>query len=103
MSTNENEASVRSRESFGSQMTVSDTVSAEGEAQRRKTACEWGQGEQASEGARERSRAGVVAQSMKGDEMDSLWRVMNVIEGGQGTQEEAKKVRDRVFATVEER
>ena len=44
-----------------------------------------------------------MAQSMEGDGMDSLWRVMNVIEGGQGTREEAKEVRDRVIATVEER
>ena len=44
-----------------------------------------------------------MAHSMEGDGMDSLWRVMNVIEGGQGTRDEAKEVRDRVIATVEER
>ena len=44
-----------------------------------------------------------MAQSIEGDEMDSLWRVMNVIEGGQGTREQAKLVRDKVVATVEER
>ena len=35
--------------------------------------------------------------------MDSLWRVLSVIKGGHGSQQKAKKVRDRVFATVEER
>ena len=35
--------------------------------------------------------------------MDSLWRAMNVIEGGQGTREEAKEVRDKVVTAVEER
>ena len=44
-----------------------------------------------------------MAQSMEGDGMDSLWRVMNVIEGGQGSREKAKEVRDRVVATGEER
>ena len=103
MSTNEDEASLQSRESVGSQRTMSDTVRAEGEAQRRKTACTWAQGEWALEGKRERILAGVVAQSTEDDAIDSLWRVMNVIQGGQGTQEEAKKVRDKVVAIVEER
>ena len=35
--------------------------------------------------------------------MDSLRRVMNVIKGGQGTREEAKGVRDKVVASVEDR
>ena len=35
--------------------------------------------------------------------MDSLWRAMSVVEGGQGTNEEAKEVRARVVAAVEER
>ena len=35
--------------------------------------------------------------------MDSLWRAMSVIEGGQGTFEEAKEVRERVVTAVEER
>ena len=35
--------------------------------------------------------------------MDSLWRAMNVIEGGQGTSAEAKEVREKVVAAVEER
>ena len=103
MSTNEDEASVRSRESVGSQRTMCDTVSSKGDTERRKTACTWAQGEQALEGKQERIRAGVLAQSMEGDGMDSLWRVMNVIKGGHCSQEEAKKVRDRVVATVEER
>ena len=103
MSTNEDEATVQSSESVGSQMTMSDNVSTGGEAQRRKTACAWAQGEQAFEGGRERIGAGVVAPSTEGDGMDLLWRVINVIEGGQGSQEEAKKARDRVVATVEER
>ena len=40
---------------------------------------------------------------MEGDGGDSLWRAMSVIEGGQGTNEEAKEVRARVLAAVEER
>ena len=35
--------------------------------------------------------------------MDSLWRAMNAIEGGQGTYEEGKEMRDKVVANVEER
>ena len=35
--------------------------------------------------------------------MDSLWGVLSVIKGRQGSQEEAKKARDRVAATVEQR
>ena len=35
--------------------------------------------------------------------MDSLWRAMNVIEGGQGTSAEAKEVREKVVTAVEER
>ena len=34
--------------------------------------------------------------------MDSLWRAMSVIEGGQGTSAEAKEVRERVVTAVEE-
>ena len=55
------------------------------------------------DGARERIHAGVVTQSMEGDGMDSLWRAMNVIEGGQGTSAEAKEVREKVVTAVEER
>ena len=35
--------------------------------------------------------------------MDSLWRGMSVIEGGQGTRAEAKEMRERVVTAVEER
>ena len=35
--------------------------------------------------------------------MDSLWRAMCVIEGGQGTSAEVKEVRARVVTAVEER
>ena len=51
----------------------------------------------------ERIQAGVLAQSMEGDGMDSLWRAMNVMEGGQGTRDDAKEGRDKVVATVKER
>ena len=54
------------------------------------------------EGEQERIHAGVVIQSMRGDGMDSLWRAMNVIEGGQGTSAEAKEVREKVVTAVEE-
>ena len=40
---------------------------------------------------------------MEGDGVDSLWRAMSVIEGGQGTSAEAKEVRARVVASVEEK
>ena len=106
MSTKKDEARVQSRESVCSQLTMSDTVSAEGEVhetQRRKTAGARARGEGAMEGARERISAGVVAQSMEDDGMECLWRVLSVIEAGQGSGEEAKKVRDRVIATVEGR
>ena len=35
--------------------------------------------------------------------MDSLWRAMSVIEGGQGTSAEAKEVQEKVVTAVEER
>ena len=41
-----------------------------------------------------RIHARVVTQSMEGDGMDSLWRAMNAVEGGQGTSAEAKEVRE---------
>ena len=103
MSMNEDEVSVRSRESDGSQRTMTDTVRTKSEGQSRRTACACAQGERALAGERDRIQTGVVAQSMEGDGMDSIWRVMNVIEGGQGTREEAKEVRDRVVSNVEER
>ena len=62
MSTKEHEVSARSRESVCSQLTMSDTVSAEGEEvgerQQRKTACAWAQGEEALEGPQETISAG---------------------------------------------
>ena len=103
MRKNEEEASVRSRESVDSLKTMGDTGSTENEAQRRRTAWTWARSERALEGERERIQAGVLAQSMEGDGMDPLWRVMNVIEGDKGTRQEAEEVRDRVMATVEER
>ena len=36
--------------------------------------------------------AGVVTHGMEGDGVDSLWRAMSVIEGGQGTSAEAKEM-----------
>ena len=99
------EASEWSRESVCSQLTMSDTVGAKGdvEAQRRETACASAQREQTIEGARDRISAGVVEQSVEGNGMDSLWRVLGVVEGGQDCKEEATKVRKRVVPTVEER
>ena len=96
-------ASVRSRESVDSLQTMGDAENTGSEAQRRRTACAWAWSERALNGERERIHAGVVTQSMEGDGMDSLWRAMNVINGGQGTSEEAKEVRDKVVAAVEER
>ena len=93
---NEEEASVRSRESVDSLQTIGDAESTGSEAQRRRS-------ERAFHGERERIHAGVVTQSMEGEGMHSLWTAMNVIERGQGPREEAKEVRDKVVATVEER
>ena len=90
----EEEASERSRESM---------ESARSETRKRRTACAWTGSERAVEGERDRIHAGVVTQGMEGDGVDSLWRAMSVIEGGQGTSAEAKEVRARVVAAVEER
>ena len=49
-----------------------------------------------------RISAGVVARNIEGNGMDSLWRVLSVIQAGQGRQDEVKKLRDRVVATVQE-
>ena len=101
MSVTEEEASVRSREPVDSLPTMGDAESTGSEAQRRRTACAWARSERALDSERERIHAGVVTQSMEGDRMDSLWRAMNVIEGGQGTSAEAKEVREKVVAAVE--
>ena len=77
----EEEASERSRESVESART---------ETQKRRTACAWTGSERAFEGEQDRIHAGVVTQGMQGDGVDSLWRAMSVIEGGQGTSAEAK-------------
>ena len=44
-----------------------------------------------------------MTQGMEGDGTDSLWRAMKVIDRGEGTSEEAREVRDKVVAAVEER
>ena len=90
----EGEASERSRESM---------ESARSETRKRRAACAWTGSERTFEGEQDRIHAGVVTQGMEGDGVDSLWRAMSVIEGGQGTNEEAKEVRARVVAAVEER
>ena len=90
----EEEANERSRESMGS---------ARSETRKRRAACAWTGSERTFEGEQDRIHAGVVTQGMEGDGVDSLWRAMSVIEGGQGTNEEAKEVRARVVAAVEER
>ena len=87
-------ASVRSRESVHSLRTMGDAESTGSEAQRRRTVCAWARRERALDGDREQIHAGVVTQSMEGDGMDSLRRAMNVIEGVQGTSEEAREVRE---------
>ena len=90
----EEEASERSRESV---------ESARSETRKRRAACAWTGSERTFEGEHDRIHAGVVTQGMEGDGVDSLWRAMSVIEGGQGTNEEAKEVRARVVAAFEER
>ena len=45
----------------------------------------------------------MVAQSVENRGMDSLWRVLGVMEGRQDCQEEAKKVRERVETSVDKR
>ena len=90
----EEEASERSRES---------KESARSETRKRRAACAWTGSERMFEGEQDRIHAGVVTQRMEGDGVDSLWRAISVIEGGQGTNEEAKEVRARVLAAVEER
>ena len=102
MRVTEEEASVRSRESVDDLLTVRDAEIARSETQRRRTACAWARSERALEGERERIHAGVVTQSMEGDGMDSLWRAMNAIEGGQGTSAQAKGVKEKVVTAVEE-
>ena len=103
MSKSGEEVSVRSRESVDSLQTMEDTESTETGAQQRRAACAWTRSQRPLGAERLLIQAAVVAQSMEGHCMNSLWRVQNVIEGGQGTREEAKGVRDRVIATVEQR
>ena len=90
----EEEASERSRESMESART---------ETRKSRTACAWTGSERAFEGEQDRIYAGVVTQGMGGDGVDSLWRAMGIIEGGQGTNAEAKEVQARVVTAVEER
>ena len=90
----EEEASERSRESM---------ERARSETRKRRAACAWTGSGRAFEGEQDRIYAGVVTQGMEGDGVDSLWRAMSVIAEGQGTSAEAKEVRARVVAAVEER
>ena len=90
----EEEASERCRESV---------ESARSGTPERRTACAWTRSERTFEGGQDRIHAGVVTQGMEGDGVDSLWRAMSVIEGGQGTSAEAKQMRERVVTAVEER
>ena len=90
----EEEASEESREPM---------ESARRETRKRRTACALTGSERAFEGEQDRIHPGVVTQGMEGDGVDSLWRAMSVIEGGQGTSAEAKEVRARVVTAVEER
>ena len=103
MSVTEEEVSVRSRESLDDLPTIRDAESAGSETQRRRTACAWTTSERALEGERERIHAGVVTRSMEGNGMYSLWRAIDVIEGGPVTSAEAKGVREKVVSAVEER
>ena len=103
MSKNEEEASERSRESVDSLQTIGDAESTGSEAQRRRSAFAWARSERALDVEQERTHAGVVTHSMEGNRLNSLWGAMNVIEGGQGTSEDAKEVREKVVAAVEER
>ena len=66
-------------------------------------ACAWTRSERAFEGEQDQIHAGVVTQGMEGDGVDSLWRAMGVIEGGQGTSAGAKEVRAGVVTAAEER
>ena len=77
--------------------------SARSETRKRRAACAWTGSERTFQGEQDRIHAGVVTQGMEGDGVDSLRRALSVIEGGQGTNEEAKEVRARVVAAVEER
>ena len=90
----EEEASERGRESM---------ESARSETRKRRGACAWTGSERTFEGEKDRVHAGVVTQGTEGDGAHSLWRAMSAIEGGQGTNEEAKEVRARVVAAVQER
>ena len=72
MSKNEEEVSMRSRESVDSLRTMGDAESTESETQQRRTACAWAQSERALGGERQRIHAGVLTQGMEGDGMDSL-------------------------------
>ena len=103
MSVTEEEASVRSRESVDGLPTMRDAERAGSETQKKQTACAWTRSERALEGEQERIHAWVLTQRMEGIGMDSLWRAMNVIEGGHGTSAEAKGVREKVVTAVEER
>ena len=64
--------------------------SARSETQKRRTACAWTGSERAFQGEQDRIHGGVVTKSMEGDGMESLWRAMSVIVGGQGISAEAK-------------
>ena len=92
MSVTKEDASVRSRESVDSLPTIGDVRSTKSEEATRRTACTWAPSERPLDGERERIHAGVVTQIMEGDGMDSLWRAINGIEGGQCTSAEAKDV-----------
>ena len=73
MSKNEEEVSVRSRESVDSLRKMGDAESTKSETQQRRTVCAWARSEQALDSERERIHPVVVTQGMAGSGMDSLW------------------------------
>ena len=73
MSKNEEEVSVRSRESVDSLRKMGDAESTKNETQQRQTVCAWARREQALDSERERIHPVVVTQGMAGGRMDSLW------------------------------
>ena len=68
MSVTEEEASVRSRESLDSPLTMGDAESTGNETQKRRTVCAWTRSERALDDERERIHAGVVTQSRNATE-----------------------------------
>ena len=71
--------------------------------EQRKAAWAWKRREEASEGAREKTGDGLLKEHMYGNDFNSMWEVLCLLEGRPNSEEELQKIRQGVPTRVESR